>query len=82
MDASLVLKQDQAKVLHIVSNTYRKHNPTSALHISTIFNCHGPPDGCFGGLVHISTKTAFVNGCKLSFEARPSQSTYNCLTYI
>jgi hypothetical protein len=48
MDASLVLKQDQAKVLRIVSNTYRKHNPTSALQDSAIFHCYGTAGGCFG----------------------------------
>jgi hypothetical protein len=58
MVESLVLKQDQAKALHIVSNTYGKHN-TSALQISAIFNCHRPTGGCFGGLVvDITTKTA------------------------
>jgi hypothetical protein len=36
MDVSLVLKQDKAKALHIVSNAYRMHNPTSALQISNM----------------------------------------------
>jgi hypothetical protein len=31
-ETSLVLKQeDQAEAFHILSNTYRKHNPTSVL---------------------------------------------------
>jgi hypothetical protein len=60
MDESLVLKQDQAEAFHILSNTCRNHNPTSAvLQISTIFNCYGLRGGCFGGLVAISTKTGF-----------------------
>jgi hypothetical protein len=57
-ETSLVSKQDQAKALPIVSNMYRKHNPTRALQISAIFNCHGPAGGCFGGLVDITNKTA------------------------
>jgi hypothetical protein len=41
-----------------VSNTFRKHNPTSA-----IFNHYEPIGGHFGGLVTaIETKTALVNG--------------------
>jgi hypothetical protein len=59
-----VSKQDQAEALHIVFNTYRNHNPTSALQISTVFNGYGPIGGHFGGLVAdiVATKTAFVNG--------------------
>jgi hypothetical protein len=71
MDASLVLKQDHVEAFHIVSNTYRKHNLRSTLQIAAIFNCHGPIGGQLGGLVDITTKTALVNGCKPSFEARP-----------
>jgi hypothetical protein len=82
MVKSLVSKQGQVVALQIVSNTYRKHNPTSALQISAIFNCHGPAGGCFGGLVDITTKTALVNGCKPSLEPRLSQSTPNGLQYI
>jgi hypothetical protein len=33
MDESLVSKQDQVKAFQIVSNAYRKHNPTSAFQI-------------------------------------------------
>jgi hypothetical protein len=62
------LKQDQEAEFQIVSNTHRKHNPTSALQISAIFNCHGPVGGCFGGQVDITTKTALVNGCKPSLK--------------
>jgi hypothetical protein len=65
MDASLVLKQDQAKTLQIVSNTYRKHNPTSALQISTIFNCYGPIlGGHFSGLVGYRNQNGFSQWMK------------------
>jgi hypothetical protein len=57
------LKQDQAEAFQIVSNAYRKHNPTSTLQISTIFNSYGPSiGGHFGELVDIATKMALVNG--------------------
>jgi hypothetical protein len=62
MDESLLSKQDYAEAFQIVSNAYRKHNPTSALQISTIFDHYGPAGGCFGGLIDIATKTALVNG--------------------
>jgi hypothetical protein len=62
MDESLVLKQDLAKTFQIVFNAYRKHNPTCALQISAIFNCHRPAGGCFCGLVDITSNTALVNG--------------------
>jgi hypothetical protein len=58
MYESLVLKQDQLAILLIVSNTPRKHNPTSALQIYTIYNSYGPIGDHFGGLVDIATKTA------------------------
>jgi hypothetical protein len=41
MDESLVSKQDYAEAFQIVSNAYRKHNPTSPLQLSTIFDHHG-----------------------------------------
>jgi hypothetical protein len=82
MDESLVLKQDYAKPFHIVSNTYRKHSPTSTLQIPTLSNPYGSIGGYFGGLVDILTKMGLVNGCKPSFGARPSGSTSNCLQYI
>jgi hypothetical protein len=48
MDESLVSKQDYAEAIQIVSMTSRKHDPTSALQISTILDHHGPAGGCFG----------------------------------
>ena len=54
VDVSLVSKQDQAEEFQIVSNTHRKHNPTSTLQISTSFNCHGPAGGFFDGGVDIN----------------------------
>jgi hypothetical protein len=62
MNASLVLKQDQGKALQLVSNTYRKHNPTSALQSSIIFHPYRPVRGHFGGTVDITTKTGVVSG--------------------
>jgi hypothetical protein len=62
MDESLVLKQDCVNEFHIVSNTYRKHNPTSSLQISAIFNPYGPIGVHCGGLVDVTTNTALVNG--------------------
>jgi hypothetical protein len=56
------LKQDPSKEFQIVSNTHRKHNPTSALQISAIVNGHGPTGGCFCGLIDVTTKAALVNG--------------------
>jgi hypothetical protein len=66
------LKQDQVEEFQIVSNTYIKHNPTSALQISTIFKRYGSIGGHFGGVVDIATKMALVNGRKPSFKARIS----------
>jgi hypothetical protein len=82
MDASLVLKQEQVEAFHIVSNTYGKHKPTSALQIYSIYNSYGPRGGCFGELVDITTKTALANGCKPSFEARPCGIISNWLQNI
>jgi hypothetical protein len=48
------LKQNQVEECQIVSNTCRKHNPTSTLQISTIFNCYGPIGDHFGGLIDIA----------------------------
>ncbi len=64
MNGSLVLKQDQVEVLYIVSDTYRKHDATTVLHISTIFNCYIPVPigGSFVGLVDIANKIALNNG--------------------
>jgi hypothetical protein len=45
MDPSLVLMQEKAEEFQIVSNTYRKHIPTNALQIFTLFNCYGPQGG-------------------------------------
>ncbi len=62
MMESLVSKQEQVEAFQIVSIPYRKNNPTSALKITTTFNCYGPIGGHFGGLVDIATKMALVNG--------------------
>jgi hypothetical protein len=64
MQAWLQSKTYVAEEFQFFSNTFRKHNPTSTLQISTIFNCHGPSTGgCFGGLVvHIETNIALSNG--------------------
>jgi hypothetical protein len=49
MNEKLISKQDQIKEFQIIPNTYRKHNPTSELHISPILNCYaGPIGGSFG----------------------------------
>jgi hypothetical protein len=64
MVESLVSKQNQVEAFQIVSSTYRKHHPTTSLHIPTRFNSYGPISvgEHFGGLVDITTKTALVNG--------------------
>jgi hypothetical protein len=56
MIESLLSKQDQVEAFKIFFITYRNHNATSALHISTSFNCYGPIGGCFVGLVDLATK--------------------------
>jgi hypothetical protein len=82
VDASLVLKQDQAEEFQIVFNTYtgRKHNPTSTLQTSTIFNRYGPIGGHFAGLlVAIETRTASVNGLKPPKLVLDFQTVTTCL---
>jgi hypothetical protein len=65
MVESLVLKEDQAEAFPIVSITYRKHNSTAPLHISTVFNCYGPLREHFGGeLVDAPTKNSISQWLK------------------
>jgi hypothetical protein len=82
-DESLVLKQDQATTLHIVSNTYRKHNPTKCIANFSYLQLPWTHRWLFWWTNRYNNQNSFiVNGCKPSFEARPRGSISTCLQYI
>jgi hypothetical protein len=77
------LKQDLAKAFQIVSNAYRKHNPTSALQILAISNYHGPTGGCFCGLVDILNQHSFSQWMTMVWTANTNtKRTLSCIHQI